>query len=158
MIEMLSPHFSLAELCVTQVRSAANDPSAEVIANLRRLCAELLEPVREIVGVPLMVTSGYRSPAVNAAVGGSKTSAQVHGHAADLHPMRPRTCFELMLALVERLDELPIDQVIFERPAGSTGIHPGNGQAVAQAEASGAGVPRTWSVHLEIPAAAEPRR
>jgi len=54
---------------------------------LRELCKELLEPVRALVG-RLRVTSGYRRPKVNTAVGGSDTSAHMSGWAADEMPVR----------------------------------------------------------------------
>src|SRR5262245_38153427 len=83
--EQLSPNFSLAELTVSD--SAArlridNTPDAAVLANLRRL-AHLLEDVRELLGRPLVITSGFRAPKLNRAVGGSATSVHVIGLAAD---------------------------------------------------------------------------
>lgn len=59
-------------------------PNDEVAANLVRLCSVILDPLREAVGQPLIVTSGFRCAAVNAAVGGSSSSAHVLGLAADL--------------------------------------------------------------------------
>lgn len=53
-------------------------------ANIYRLVQEVLDPLREELGVPIRVTSGYRSPAVNAAVGGSRTSRHMLGLAADI--------------------------------------------------------------------------
>lgn len=82
----LSPHFTLAELTVSQTASRKgldNTPPAAVISALRGLCVNLLEPIRTGLGKPVVVTSGYRSPAVNRACGGSKTSQHVLGQAAD---------------------------------------------------------------------------
>lgn len=64
-----------------------NTPGPEAVANLTRLCADVLEPVRALLGVPLRVTSGYRSPEVNAAVKGSRTSQHMRGDAADVVPV-----------------------------------------------------------------------
>jgi uncharacterized protein YcbK (DUF882 family) len=82
----LSPHFSLAEMTRT-AHALPNDPSPEVVEHLTRLCLTLLEPVRTLLGVPLRVNSGFRSPAVNAAVHGSPTSQHMRGDAADLVPL-----------------------------------------------------------------------
>lgn len=81
MTEYLTPHFTRAEL------NYDSAPTATVRANLQRL-AELLEDVRETLGVPLRVTSGYRSPATNAATAGaSATSQHLDGSAADVVPV-----------------------------------------------------------------------
>ena len=83
----LSEHFELAEFLVSETaarRGIANEPSPEVIENLRRLCQLVLQPLRIKLGRPVIITSGYRSPALNRAVGGSKTSHHMQGRAADL--------------------------------------------------------------------------
>ena len=80
----LSPHFSLEELTATQQRSLDNTPSAEVVAVLRQT-AERMEGVRRLLGDKvIIVNSGYRSEAVNRAVGGSKTSDHRRGHAVEI--------------------------------------------------------------------------
>jgi len=81
----LSAHFSLAELTVSETaarRGLDNTPSADTVANLRRT-AELLEAVRALLGKPVIVISGYRSPEVNRAVGGAVFSQHMVGQAAD---------------------------------------------------------------------------
>lgn len=82
----LSRHFTLDELIVSQAaarRGIDNTPAPEIVRNLRRL-AVLLERVRRLLGgTPILVSSGYRCPGLNAAVGGSKTSAHMAGLAAD---------------------------------------------------------------------------
>lgn len=79
----LSDHFTLAELTVTQQRGLDNTPSPAAIDNLRKLAA-MMETVRCALGdKPIIVTSGYRSPAVNKAVGGSVYSEHMIGSAVD---------------------------------------------------------------------------
>lgn len=79
----LSPNFSLEELTATQQRKLDNTPPVEVVAVLRRT-AERMEGVRRLLGDHVIsVNSGYRSPAVNRAVGGAKTSHHLTGHAVD---------------------------------------------------------------------------
>lgn len=61
-----------------------NTPTEEARANLYELVQTVLDPLRKELGVPIRVTSGYRSPEVNAAVGGSRTSRHMLGLAADI--------------------------------------------------------------------------
>lgn len=78
----LSPHFTLAELTRTGT-GLPNDPSPAQIEKLRALCVHILEPVRAHFNRPVKVNSGYRSPAVNAAVGSKPTSQHAKGEAVD---------------------------------------------------------------------------
>ena len=83
----LSPHFELAEFVVSETaarRGIANEPTPEVIDNLRLLCQRVLEPLRASLARPVVITSGYRSLALNRAVGGSTRSHHIQGRAADL--------------------------------------------------------------------------
>lgn len=111
----LTPHFSLEELLYSEValrQGIENTPTAYQVDNLRRLCEDILEPVRAILGVPLHINSGFRSAKVNAAVGGVHTSAHLAGLAADFVPigLDLRTCFDILRAR----PELGYDQIIFE--------------------------------------------
>jgi hypothetical protein len=78
----LSANFSLAELTKTNVRQFDNTPSMQVIENLQLLVDNVLQPIRNKFG-QVTVTSGYRSPEVNKAIGGSATSDHCFGFAAD---------------------------------------------------------------------------
>lgn len=82
----LSEHFTLAEMLYspTAVRKGIpNDAPADVVKALKLLCEKVLEPVRAHYGKPVRVTSGYRSPRVNRAVGGAASSQHCNGEAAD---------------------------------------------------------------------------
>lgn len=80
----LSPHFTLAELTVTDHREFDNKPNAAEIANLTRL-AQFLELVKaKLDGKPIMVNSAFRSKQVNDAVGSKDTSQHRLGCAADI--------------------------------------------------------------------------
>jgi hypothetical protein len=86
---MISQYFSLAEMTRSEwaVRNNAdNSPPAEMLGNLRKLCL-LLDLIRMGLGVPIIVQSGYRSWAVNAAVSGSSISAHMAGRAADINAL-----------------------------------------------------------------------
>jgi hypothetical protein len=83
----LSKNFSLAEFTEsnTAIRNGIdNNPTAEHIHNLVELCENVLQPLRDRIGSSIRVTSGYRSEALNKAIGGSKTSDHSHGRAADI--------------------------------------------------------------------------
>ena len=79
----LSEHFTLSEMTRTS-SGLYNGPTITEIKALTALCTTLLEPVRNRFG-PVSIHSGYRGPAVNAAIGGSKTSQHMKGEAADFH-------------------------------------------------------------------------
>lgn len=102
----LSPHFTLAELTVTST-GLANFPGDTAIANLRVLCMGLLEQIRWHTG-PLTISSGFRTAAVNRAIGGSATSQHVTGEAADL---MGADRFVIWRAILDD-PRLPIDQAI----------------------------------------------
>lgn len=82
MTRMLSADFSLEEMVITQVRGVDNTPPPAIIENLTALAATL-EKVRVILNHPVLINSAYRSPAVNARVGGVANSAHLSGWAAD---------------------------------------------------------------------------
>lgn len=100
-----------------------------VEAHVVELVDILLDPLREAWGGPLVVTSGYRCPALNKAVGGSETSAHTAGWAADLVPDSddPRGVQGLVDFAVEWLTAagLPFDQLIFEHVGSSKWLHIG---------------------------------
>ena len=82
----LSPHFKLAEFTKSQkaIRNGIpNRPRQNHIAALKLLCEQVLEPVRQHFGKPVFISSGYRSPELNRAVGGSTRSQHRRGEAAD---------------------------------------------------------------------------
>ena len=107
----MTPHFTLAELTVTDHRSLDNTPDPAALANLQRL-AVFLELVKDrLGGRPIMVSSAYRSKAVNAAVGSSDRSQHLLGTAADIRipGMTPDAVVRAVMA-----SGLAYDQVIRE--------------------------------------------
>lgn len=110
----MTPHFTLAELTITDHRTLDNTPDPAALANLQRL-AEFLEKVKELLRFkPIMVTSAYRSKAVNDAVGSKNTSQHRLGCAADIRVpgMTPDAVVRAVLA-----SRLPYDQIIREYDA-----------------------------------------
>lgn len=115
----LSTNFTLAEM--TRSETAArkgidNTPSLAVIENLSLLCNNLLEPIRSLVRETygedkvVVVTSGYRSPKLNKAIGGAPNSQHIQGQAADIH-VPGLTIEELFKFIVANFD---FDQCIQE--------------------------------------------
>ena len=113
--QLLTPHFKLSEFIKSSTATARkidNTPSQEVISNLQALCQNVLEPLREYFNCPIIIGSGYRSPALNKAVGGVKNSQHMTGQAADIHIPDTATgsaWFEWME------DNLLFDQLIKEK-------------------------------------------
>ena len=108
-------HFTIKELTASataQRLDIDNTPTAEAVANLQQLVANVLDPLRETYGRPIYVNSGYRCPALNRAVGGVPSSQHLTGEAADITAGSKRENRRL-LALVKKM-KLPVDQVIDE--------------------------------------------
>jgi zinc D-Ala-D-Ala carboxypeptidase len=86
----LSKNFTLGELTKSQTairRSIDNTPSLTAIDNLQLLVDNVLQPVRDHFKKPVDISSGYRSPQLNVAIGGSPTSHHCLGMAADFEIM-----------------------------------------------------------------------
>ncbi len=110
----LTDHFTLEELTASQIAARShidNTPPGEAMVNLQKLAA-MLEEVRALLGHPLIISSGYRSPALNAAVGSATTSHHLLGGAADF------TCpaFGSPLAVARKIADsgIPFGQLIHE--------------------------------------------
>lgn len=113
----LSEHLDLSE--VTRSESAkrngiSNMPTAEHIANFKLLAEKIFEPIRNHFRVPIMISSGYRSKELNAAIGGSATSEHCSGEAIDIdmdgtpNGVTNRMIFDYIK------DNLEYNQLIFE--------------------------------------------
>lgn len=111
----LSPHFTLDELTFSQTAERLglnNDPGPEVLAALKRTALGL-EAVRvRLGGAPILVSSGYRAPPVNAAVGGSPSSQHMRGEAVDFTAPRFGVPRQIVDALAD--SDVPYDQLILE--------------------------------------------
>lgn len=107
-------HFTISELCRSDVatrRMIDNRPPDAVVRNLNRLI-ETLEQIRSALGdKPVIISSGYRSPALNATIGGSRNSAHMDGRAADIKAVGlPSRAVAVGIAEAG----IPLDQLIFE--------------------------------------------
>lgn len=140
----LSDNFTLEEFCITQKRGLRNEPPPEVIANLRLLAAKLERARFILEGRPVLISSGYRSSEVNAAVGGAKNSAHLYGFAADF--ICPS--FGSPLACGRRLDAagLQFDQLIYEQTWLHLSIDPRMRREVLTANFTPRGVTYTTGI------------
>lgn len=110
----LTKHFSMYELTRSSYamrHGLDNTPHDDLYSNAV-LLADGLERVRRVLGVPMRITSGYRSQKVNAGVGGSKTSAHTKFLAADFIP--DMDLLDACDMIIEAEDEIGFDQLIYE--------------------------------------------
>lgn len=110
-------YFTIQELTksTTAIRKGIdNQPTEEAEKNLKALVENILDPLREAWGRPIIVSSAYRCEALNKSVGGSKTSQHMTGEAADIRTMTDtKEDNERLYNLIKDLN-LPVDQCINE--------------------------------------------
>lgn len=97
-----------------------NTPNEVEIRNLRNLCENVLQPLRDTCGKPIAINSGYRGFALNRAVGGTSTSQHLTGEAADL---RCRDAQEAIVLASLIISHGIYDQLILEHSATSVWLH-----------------------------------
>ncbi len=121
----LSPHFKLEELTKTSVKGVDNTPNHAAVLNLKRLCLDWLEPLRQAQG-PIIINSGFRSEAVNKAIGGVAGSNHLTGCAVDIHVDGIKQAMRYAVILLDESDEnhLDFDELLIERsPKGTYWLH-----------------------------------
>lgn len=119
----LTRHFMLSEFTKSSTAEALgidNTPNLEIVCNLQQLCFHVLEPMRNWFDVPITISSGYRSQALNKAVGGVPNSQHLTGQAVDIHLRsieEGRQWFEYLM-------DQNFDQLLWEKDScGHTWIH-----------------------------------
>lgn len=143
-MEKLSEHFTLEELCRTSVLTVeGNTPLPQHRENLRRLCQEWLEPLREAYNwryvlneeedymtspdvEPIIISSGFRSVAVNKAVGGAANSNHLTGCAVDIRAVGLEQALRYAVLLLDNSDQrkADFDELLLEHNArGNYWIH-----------------------------------
>lgn len=110
----LTEHFALEELIRSDEAlrlGIRNTPDDAQIDSLRRLCVEILEPLRAAIGKPIRITSGLRVPVLNTIIGGVSNSDHCQGRAADIQVegVSAKSVCEAIKSL-----DLPYRQVIHE--------------------------------------------
>ena len=113
----LSEHLDLAEVTRSETakrKGISNEPTPEHLENFKKLAQNIFEPIRKHFGVPIHISSGYRSKALNTAIGGSLTSQHCSGEAIDIdmdvssNGVTNKMVFEFIKA------NLNFDQLIWE--------------------------------------------
>jgi len=111
----LSKHFELAEFIRSSTAKRAgisNMPTNAHLENIKLLCGKVLEPIRAHFARPIILSSGYRSSALNRAVGGSSSSQHCSGEAADIDMDGTNVTNAQIFNYIK--DNLEFDQLIWE--------------------------------------------
>lgn len=123
----LTRNFSLEEMLRSDTAKRCgitNKPKAEeeteVVENLKALCVEVLQPLRDFLGKPVVVSSGYRCRELNEKVGGVSNSQHLTGEAADIRVKDRHELIEIMRFI---MDETVFDQLIREKSATGEWVH-----------------------------------
>lgn len=112
-------YFTIDELCASDTarrKGIDNTPNADARLRMQILIEQLLDPIRATWGGPITVNSGYRSPALNKAVGGVATSQHLKGEAADItvgSQEANKQLFDLIVELRQN-GRISFDQLIDE--------------------------------------------
>ena len=112
---MKGKYFTLNELTrsdTARIKGIDNTPDEQIISKLEELVRNVLDPVREMWGKPIMVNSGYRCAELNSAVGGKRTSQHLKGEAADITTGSKEGNRKLFLMIGN--SGIPFDQMIDE--------------------------------------------
>lgn len=118
----LTENFTLNELvysATAEKNKIDNRPSVQVIANLKSLCENVLQPLRNALGCPIVITSGFRCAVLNKKVGGQSNSQHLMGQAADL--IVPRKDLKDVFNYIK--SHLNYDQLLYEYSKTDKWIH-----------------------------------
>lgn len=113
-------YFTLEELCkstTAQKNNIQNVPSWDEVENLNRLCQLVLDPLRQALGEPVYITSGFRCPELNRLVGGVALSQHINGLAVDFRTLHKAKAIEILK------QNSNVDQCINEKYGNSEWIH-----------------------------------
>lgn len=128
----LSKHFSLAELTASSTaarKGIDNSLPYELLPNIKKL-ANGLEEVRDILDYPMIISSGYRCPELNRAIGGAKSSSHMNAEAADFLCPQFGDVEAICRAIVK--SGIKFDQLIKESTKTSQWVHIGFGSRMRQ--------------------------
>ncbi len=118
----LTENFTLNELvysATAEKNKIDNRPSVQVIANLKSLCENVLQPLRNALGCPIVITSGFRCAVLNKKVGGQSNSQHLMGQAADL--VVPQKNLKDVFNYIK--SHLNYDQLLYEYSKTDKWIH-----------------------------------
>ena len=117
----ITMHFTIEEMYASDTAKRLginNKPSTQQMINLVYLCAFVLEPLRVAMGKPINISSGFRCPQLNKAVGGVYNSQHLKGQAADIDIQGDMAFGRKIFEYIR--DHLPFDQLIWEHNKSGT--------------------------------------
>jgi len=121
----LTEHFKLSEFTRSSIADAHGIKNeiedSKIIDNLKNLCVQVLEPLRQQVNEPIIISSGYRCPELNKLVGGAKNSQHMTGEAADISLIANR--LSLIDCFLWIQDHCRYDQLVLESKGTQCWIH-----------------------------------
>lgn len=112
----LSKNFTLEELIHSSTADAKgirNYPDQKAQENLKKLCIDILQPIRDKYGKPIYINSGYRNPELNRVLNGSQSSQHCKGEAADIDTNNNKELWNLIVQMIKN-GELTVGQLIDE--------------------------------------------
>lgn len=118
----LTSNFTLNELVYSVTAEANridNRPNVKVVANLKNLCETVLQPLRDYLGCPVIISSGFRCAELNKKVGGRPNSQHLLGEAVDF--VVPQRNLKEVFNYIKA--HLPYDQLLFEYSGTDKWIH-----------------------------------
>lgn len=123
-MEQITNNFTLEELLHSNLameKKISNEANVIEKNNLRILARNVLQPIREMLGTPIVISSGFRNEIINKAVGGVPTSQHRLGQAADWSPknMTPRHAFNRII----ESNKIPYDQIILYDDGRNNFVH-----------------------------------
>ena len=119
-------YFSIGEMTRSDTAKRLgidNTPSDSIKKNLTLFINTVLDPIREDWGSPIIVSSGYRCPELNKAVGGVKTSGHLYGYCADLQVKGDLRKFSNFVIEWMKEHQMKWDQIIWEKSGNVTWLH-----------------------------------
>lgn len=120
----LTKNFTLDEMCKSRTAKAkkiSNSPSITAIKNLTALCENVLQPLRDYLGEPVHINSGYRCPFLNRLIGGANGSQHVLGEAADINCKGSLDYAKKIILFI--MEHCVFDQLILEKKKGAIWVH-----------------------------------
>ena len=119
-------YFSISEMTRSDTAKRLgidNTPSDSIKKNLTLFIEKVLDPIREDWGSPIIVSSGYRCPELNKAVGGVKTSGHMYGFCADLQVKSDLRKISNFVIEWMKEHQMKWDQIIWEKSGNVTWLH-----------------------------------
>ena len=124
--DIIMKYFSISEMTRSDTARRLgidNTPSDKIKNNLTLFIEKVLDPIREDWGSPIIVSSGYRCPELNKAVGGVKTSGHLYGFCADLQVKGDLRKFSNFVIEWMKEHQMKFDQIIWEKSGNVTWLH-----------------------------------